>query len=441
MPVTKQPNGPEIITPARTLNTLDGQISGATKDRDFSVTGYHDSAVQLQVDLSSSLPGGISVLKTATNLSTTVVLTLPGTTGTLALTGSEGQSFTTIQTPSGTSPVATGPTDTLTLTCSPELTITGNATTDQVNFSIRTASASQSGAVSSTDFSTFSAKASTIDIQTFTSSGTWTKPVGVKYVLVACLGGGGGGGSGRKGASLSTRCGGGGGAGSCLTVGQFSATLLGNETVTVGAGGAGGAGQTTDSTNGNSGSSGGTSSFGSFLKGVGGNLGAGGTGVGGNGGLSTVTSPSPWNFTQMPGANASGTGGPGVSGNQSRWASPTGGAAGCGISNTDVISTGGIGGSISSFLIPGLVVAGGAAGVAAPANAGNGIDSDAYVYGMSIGTGGGSSRSSITTNTGNGGNGGLGAGGGGSGAAQNGAGNSGNGGNGGSGWVVVVSYF
>ena len=73
MPVTKQPNGPAIITPAKQLNTLDGQISGSTRDQDFSVTEYHDPSIQLQVDLSPALPGGIAVLRSATDLSTTVV--------------------------------------------------------------------------------------------------------------------------------------------------------------------------------------------------------------------------------------------------------------------------------------------------------------------------------------------------------------------------------
>ena len=48
-------------------------------------------------------------------------------------------------------------------------------------------------------------------IREYTSSATWTKPAGLKYAYVVCLGAGGGGGSGRRGAADSNRYGGGGG--------------------------------------------------------------------------------------------------------------------------------------------------------------------------------------------------------------------------------------
>lgn len=49
-------------------------------------------------------------------------------------------------------------------------------------------------------------------------SGTWSKPAGLKEVLVYCWGGGGGAGTGRKQAGASTRSGGGSGPGSTLVV-------------------------------------------------------------------------------------------------------------------------------------------------------------------------------------------------------------------------------
>lgn len=85
-----------------------------------------------------------------------------------------------------------------------------------------------------------SSGAQIINQQTFTASGTWTKPAGVlptDTVIVDLWGAGGGGGHGPN--SSSTAGGGGGGGGHNVI--ELSAALLGaTEIVTVGAGGAGG---------------------------------------------------------------------------------------------------------------------------------------------------------------------------------------------------------
>lgn len=122
-------------------------------------------------------------------------------------------------------------------------------------------------------------------VRVFTSSGTWSKPVGLAYVVVEVVGGGGGGGAGIESGVGSEGGGGGGGGGYARKV--IAATQL-NPTVaiTIGAGGLPGvvAGTAHD---GNSGS---VSSFGSHCSATGG---AGGRGdsntatsyLGGDGGL------------------------------------------------------------------------------------------------------------------------------------------------------------
>ena len=118
-----------------------------------------------------------------------------------------------------------------------------------------------------------------IQIVTFTSSGTWTKDAGLKYIVVEGVGGGGGG--GYDNSSLGAA---GGGGGAYFKKLILSSDLSETETVTVGAEGIGGSSSTPN------GGDGGNTSFGSFATAGGGNGGPtnsvsnvdGGTATGGD---------------------------------------------------------------------------------------------------------------------------------------------------------------
>jgi hypothetical protein len=115
--------------------------------------------------------------------------------------------------------------------------------------------------------------------QTFTSSGTWTRPTGVEYVTVVAMGGGEGGQSGfLRAANTTTSIASGGNGGASGGWGMLRDIYVGNVgsvSVGVGAGGAGGtaltfskaAAATTQSTqSGASGASGGASTFGGYIS-------------------------------------------------------------------------------------------------------------------------------------------------------------------------------
>ena len=81
-----------------------------------------------------------------------------------------------------------------------------------------------------------------VNIQTFTSSGTYTPTAGMVYCQIQCLGGGGAGGGAPSTSASQYSTGGGGGAGE-YAVGIFAAATIGaSQTVTIGAGGTGNSG-------------------------------------------------------------------------------------------------------------------------------------------------------------------------------------------------------
>lgn len=134
--------------------------------------------------------------------------------------------------------------------------------------------------------------------QVFTTSGTFTVPIGVRSVKVTIVGSGGGGGN----ASSTNSCGGGGGGGSVAI--KTITGLIGSNTisVTIGSGGA-------------PASAGGVTSFGSYFSVSGGGAGASnlGTTVGVGGG-SPGTGSGDWVVSGSPGGGIGGDGTTSISG-------------------------------------------------------------------------------------------------------------------------------
>ena len=129
-----------------------------------------------------------------------------------------------------------------------------------------------------------------INTQSFTSDGTWTKPTGATISFVTLVGAGGGGGSGRRGTGA--RYGGGGGAGGGLILRTIPSSSLGaTEAVVIGTGGSGGAAIAVDDTNGNAGTAGGSSTFAG--------LSAGGGGAGVGGGITNASAGGVANFVSI----------------------------------------------------------------------------------------------------------------------------------------------
>lgn len=209
---------------------------------------------------------------------------------------------------------------------------------------------------------------SSIVIQVFTATGTYTPTSGMKYCIVELVGGGGGGGGTTTCAANEISSGGGGGGGG-YAIKMFSAATIGaSQAVTIGAGGTAGA------VGGGTGGTGGTTSLGALLSATGGSGGVGDgvhTGTGGElGGAGGTGSSGSFNTSGSRGFPSMGfgtlnysVGGSGGSSILSGTATPTstatsagatgvsygGGASGAQTINSGTQAAGGVGG-------PGIVV-------------------------------------------------------------------------------------
>jgi hypothetical protein len=173
-----------------------------------------------------------------------------------------------------------------------------------------------------------------IDLQIFTSSGTWTKPSGTNGAWVRCVGPGGGGGAADTGSAGNGSEAAGGGAGGYIE--EYITSGLGaTETVTIGTGGAGASAANTAGADGS-----GASSFGAFNSagfGLGGaGMANGSTGLEAVGGAGGTNSGATISVVGQAGANAwrvQGTSGSGFGGG--------GGSTSLGEGGRGAISTGG----------------------------------------------------------------------------------------------------
>lgn len=214
------------------------------------------------------------------------------------------------------------------------------------------------------------------NVQSFDSSGTWTKPNGYSASSRALIQAWGPGGSGGTG--VSDRGGGGGGGGAYVERWMYLSELGSTETVTLGTPGASVSGDDV------AGNSGGNTTFGSHVTAYGGGGGgrrSGGGGVGaGGGGL----------------ASAGTTGADGTTG--ANGGNPAGGAGGVGGSPGAASTFGGGGGGGQSAQAGGYSVYGGGGGGSGNAGANGGSGGGSY-----MGGGGGGGGASSTGNTGVGG--------------------------------------
>lgn len=275
-----------------------------------------------------------------------------------------------------------------------------------------------------------------VQVDTITSSQTWTPPTWAKYFKVLIYGGGGGGGAGGRYATTSGRSGGGPGGGGPTVIADFTnLQITGSVSITIGAGGSGSAGQTSDTSQGGNGTAGGDSTFGSLLKSLGGGGGTGGNSSSGTQGTHYTTTNIFANGSG--GASSNGTTG---AGQQRSWTTEgnqlTGGyRGGGGAGQAANVTTSTQGGTHDYWtgIYPSVAASSGGT------NGGNGNNGITFTHGYAtLGTPGGGGGYKTGQAGGNGGSGSYACGGGGGAASDNGFA-SGAGGAGGDGICIILS--
>ena len=290
--------------------------------------------------------------------------------------------------------------------------------------------------MSGTTLSAAGGSAPQVQVDTITSSQTWTPPTWAKYFKVLIYGGGGGGGAGGRYATTSGRSGGGPGGGGPTVIADFTnLQITGSVSITIGAGGSGSAGQTSDTSQGGNGTAGGDSTFGSLLKSLGGGGGTGGNSSSGTQGTHYTTTNIFANGSG--GASSNGTTG---AGQQRSWTTEgnqlTGGyRGGGGAGQAANVTTSTQGGTHDYWtgIYPSVAASSGGT------NGGNGNNGITFTHGYAtLGTPGGGGGYKTGQAGGNGGSGSYGCGGGGGAASDNGF-TSGAGGPGGNGICIILS--
>lgn len=142
MPIRKDGNNIVQQTPMTGKRLFDE--TGAAYDEEFSIIDKQNilSQIRWNVNPTSTDAGSVTLQVDVASGDSTINLSSLGT---------KSDSFATIQPPAGTSPVADAYNDTLTLTSSDStLTITGNSTTDTLDFIIASPVAVSKGGTNST---------------------------------------------------------------------------------------------------------------------------------------------------------------------------------------------------------------------------------------------------------------------------------------------------